>query len=91
VWYRNTGSGNSLMRNPHRRDELRDEHDLTGLEMEAAGIMDTLPTGVIRGVGDYGNVQKNKGWQPYAAAAAAVYAKGVLYTIKPKEPQAQDG
>jgi nucleoside phosphorylase len=84
VWYGNIGSGNSMMRNPRRRDQLRDEHDLIGLEMEAAGIMNTLPTGVIRGVCDYGDGQKNKDWQPYAAAVAAVYARGILYTISPK-------
>ena len=49
-----------MMRNPRWRDELRDEHDLIGLEMEAAGIMNTLPTGVIRGIYDYGDGQKNK-------------------------------
>lgn len=84
VWYGNIGSGNSMMRNPRRRDALRDEHDLIGLEMEASGIMNTLPTGVIRGVCDYGDAQENKDWQPYAAAVAAVYARGVLYTISPK-------
>jgi nucleoside phosphorylase len=72
------------MRNPRRRDELRDKYDLIGLEMEAAGVMNTLPTGVIRGVCDYGDSHKNKDWQPYAAAVAAVYAKGILYTINPK-------
>lgn len=73
------------MRNPRWRDELRDEHDLIGLEMEAAGIMNTLPTGVIRGIYDYGDGQKNKDYQLYAAATAAVYyARGILYTISPK-------
>jgi nucleoside phosphorylase len=91
VWYGNIGSGNSLMRNPQRRDELRDKHDLIGLEMEAAGVMNILPTGVIRGVCDYGDGQKNKIWQPYAAAVAAVYAKGILYTINPKVVQAKKG
>lgn len=87
VWYGNIGSGNSMMRNHQRRDTLRDEHDLIGLEMEAAGVMNILPTGVIRGVCDYGDGQKNKDWQPYAAAVAAVYAKGILYTITPKAGQ----
>jgi nucleoside phosphorylase len=91
VWYGNIGSSNSMMRNAQRRDELRDKYDLIGLEMEAAGIMNTLPTGVIRGVCDYGDGQKNNDWQPYAAAVAAVYAKGVLYTIAPKVLQAQKG
>lgn len=84
VFYGNIGSGNSMMRNARRRDDLRDKYDLIGLEMEAAGVMNTLPTGVVRGVCDYGDGQKNKDWQPYAAAVAAVYAKGILYTITPK-------
>jgi nucleoside phosphorylase len=91
VWYGNIGSGNSMMRNPRRRDELRDRHDLIGLEMEAAGVMNTLPTGVIRGVCDYGDGQKNKAWQPYAAAVAAAYAKGILSTISPKVVRTQQG
>ncbi|KIX93064.1 uncharacterized protein Z520_11121, partial [Fonsecaea multimorphosa CBS 102226] len=84
VWYGTIGSGSTLMKDAAQRDQLRDEHDLIGLEMEAAGIMNTLAPGVIRGVCDYGDAQKNKDWQPYAAAAAAAYAKGVLYTINPK-------
>jgi nucleoside phosphorylase len=91
VWYGNIGSGSSMMRNAQRRDELRDKYDLIGLEMEAAGIMNTLPTGVIRGVCDYGDSQKNKDWQPYAAAVAAVYAKGILYTISPKAGRTPKG
>ncbi|PGH19056.1 hypothetical protein AJ79_00090 [Helicocarpus griseus UAMH5409] len=81
VWYGSIGSGNSLMRNSQRREQLRDKYNLIGLEMEAAGIMNTLPAGVIRGVCDYGDARKNKDWQPHAAAVAAVYAKGLLYTI----------
>lgn len=83
VWYGSIGSGNSLMRNPERRDKLRDKYGLIGLEMEAAGVMNVLPTGVIRGVCDYGDGFKNKTWQPYAAAVAAVYARGILCTIHP--------
>lgn len=91
VWYGNIGSGNAMMSNARRRDELRDRYDLIGLETEAAGIMNTLPAGVIRGVCAYGDGQKNKDWQPYAAAVAAVYAKGILLTIHPKVVQAQQG
>jgi nucleoside phosphorylase len=84
VWYGSIGSGDKLMKNAQKRDELRDEFDLIGLEMEAAGAMNTIPVGVIRGVCDYGDTQKNKEWQPYAAAMAAAYAKAVLYKIRPK-------
>jgi hypothetical protein len=47
-------------------------------EMEAAGLMNTFPCLVIRGICDYSDSHKNKMWQPYAAAAAAAVAKEIL-------------
>ncbi|KAF4507931.1 hypothetical protein G6O67_004377 [Ophiocordyceps sinensis] len=85
VWYGSIGSGEKLMKNARKRDELRDRHDLIGLEMEAAGTMSRIPVGVIRGVCDYGDAHKNKEWQPYAAAMAAAYAKAVLAELVPKD------
>jgi hypothetical protein len=76
-----------LVKSAKKRDELRDKFDLIGLEMEAAGIMNKIPVGVIRGVCDYGDAQKNKAWQPYAAAMAAAYAKYLLNTITPTQRQ----
>jgi nucleoside phosphorylase len=90
VWYGSIGSGDQLMKNARKRDELRDKFDLIGLEMEAAGTMDTIPVGVIRGVCDYGDAQKNKEWQPYAAAMAAAYAKAVLCKIRPKRNRREE-
>jgi hypothetical protein len=87
VWYGPIGSGDKLMKNAKKRDELRDKFNLIGLEMEAAGTINTIPVGVIRGVCDYGDAQKNKEWQPYAAAMAAAYARAVLYEIKPRKNQ----
>jgi nucleoside phosphorylase len=84
VWYGNIGSGDKLMKNAEKRDELRDKFNLIGLEMEAAGAISTISVSTIRGVCDYGDAQKNKEWQPYAAAMAAAYAKAVLYQIRPE-------
>ncbi|GAP82800.2 putative nacht and wd domain protein [Rosellinia necatrix] len=81
VWYGPIGSGEKLLKNASKRDELRDKYNLIGLEMEAAGTMNRIPVGVIRGVCDYGDVHKNKEWQPYAAAMAAAYAKAILHEI----------
>jgi hypothetical protein len=72
------------VKNSQKRNELRDKYNLIGLEMEAAGIMNCIPVGVIRGVCNYGDEHKNKEWQPYAAAMAAAYAKAVLHEILPK-------
>ncbi|KAF3938967.1 hypothetical protein ABW19_dt0202954 [Dactylella cylindrospora] len=85
VWYGPIGSGDKLMKSSTKRDELRDKYNIIGLEMEAAGTMNHIPVGVIRGVCDYGDEHKNKEWQPYAAAMAAAYAKTVLCHILPKE------
>ncbi|KAH0433907.1 nacht and wd domain protein [Colletotrichum camelliae] len=81
VWYGPIGSGEKLMKNGRQRDELRDKYNIIGLEMEAAGTMNRIPVGVIRGVCDYADEHKNKQWQPYAAAMAAAYAKAVLREI----------
>lgn len=84
VWYGPIGSGDKLMKNACKRNELRDRYNIIGLEMEAAGTMNSIPVGVIRGVCDYGDEYKDKQWQPYAAAMAAAYAKAVLARIPPK-------
>ncbi|KAL4805677.1 hypothetical protein BDV18DRAFT_12049 [Aspergillus unguis] len=84
VWYGSIGSGDQLLKSSRDRDELRDRYNVIGLEMEAAGIMNEIPVGNIRGVCDYGDERKNKDWQPYAAAMAAAFAKGVLAEIIPK-------
>ncbi|KAL6788179.1 hypothetical protein J3E68DRAFT_131550 [Trichoderma sp. SZMC 28012] len=85
VWYGSIGSGDKLMKNAQKRNELRDKYNIIGLEMEAAGTMDQIPVGVIRGVCDYGDEHKNDEWQPYAAAMAAAYARAVLAEIRPKD------
>lgn len=84
VWYGSIGSGEKLMKNAPKRNELRDKYNVIGLEMEAAGTMNRIHVGVIRGVCDYGDEHKTKGWQPYAAAMAAAYAKAILHEIPPK-------
>ncbi|KUL81429.1 hypothetical protein ZTR_09186 [Talaromyces verruculosus] len=85
VWYGSIGSGDKLLKNAERRNELRDKYNVIGLDMAAAGTMNQIPVGVIRGVCDYGNEHKNKEWQPYAGAMAAAYAKAALYQILPKK------
>ncbi|KAK7404060.1 hypothetical protein QQX98_010146 [Neonectria punicea] len=91
VWYGPIGSGEKLMKNARKRNELRDKHNIIGLEMEAAGTMNRIPVGVVRGVCDYGDEHKNKEWQPFAAATAAAYAKAVLAEISPKSVARKEG
>lgn len=70
--------GDEVMRDSTRRDQLAKEHDVICFEMEAAGVMETLPCLVIRGIADYCDSHKNKDWQAYAAGVAAGFARCVL-------------
>ena len=82
VHYGNIASGNYVMRDGITRDKLSSE--LGGVlcfEMEAAGLMNSFPCLVIRGICDYADSHKSKKWQPYAAATAAACAKEVLSVI----------
>jgi nucleoside phosphorylase len=75
-------SGNQVMKDGVTRDRLSME--LGGIlcfEMEAAGLMNNFQCLIIRGICDYADSHKNKGWQPYAAATAAACAKELLMTI----------
>jgi nucleoside phosphorylase len=86
VHYGTIASGNQVMRDGTTRDRLSSE--LGGVlcfEMEAAGLMNSFPCLVIRGICDYADSHKNKKWQPYAAATAAACAKEVLSVIPAAE------
>jgi hypothetical protein len=63
------------------REKLRKELDILCFEMEAAGLVDSFPCLVIRGISDYADSHKNDLWQGYAAAAAAAYAKELMSVI----------
>ncbi|KAF4457351.1 hypothetical protein F53441_680 [Fusarium austroafricanum] len=91
VWYGTIGSGEKLTKSARKRNELRDRYGVIGLEMEAAGTMNTIPVGVIRGACDYADEHKNKEWQPYAAAMAAAYAKAVIHELGPRKAAPRQG
>ena len=84
VHYGTIASGNQVMRNATERDKVSAELDgVLCFEMEGAGLMNTFPCLVVRGICDYSDSHKNKKWQPYAAGTAAAYAKEVLSAIPP--------
>jgi nucleoside phosphorylase len=81
VHFGNIASSNQLQISAAERNRVQQEHDVICFEMEAAGVMDEYPCVVVRGICDYADSHKNKGWQNYAAATAAAYAKGLLDMI----------
>lgn len=81
VHYGNIASGNSVMRDGVKRDQIGRKHDALCFEMEAAGLTDVIGCLIIRGICDYADSHKNKRWQKYAAATAAAYAKELLGVV----------
>ncbi|KAF3929056.1 hypothetical protein ABW20_dc0104296 [Dactylellina cionopaga] len=78
-------SGNQVMKHGSTRDRLGQELDILCFEMEAAGLMDSFPVLVVRGVADYSDSHKNKQWQEYSSATAAAYTKELLLMIPATE------
>lgn len=84
IHYGVIASGNTLVKTAHEREEIlkRLPENLRSkclcIEMEAAGLMNTFPCIVIRGICDYADSHKNDRWQKYAAATAAAFAKEFL-------------
>jgi nucleoside phosphorylase len=90
VHYGTIASGNQVIKTASERDRLSTE--LGGVlcfEMEAAGLMNSFPCLVIRGICDYADSHKNKQWQMYAAGTAAAYAKEILSVIPSDKVEAE--
>jgi nucleoside phosphorylase len=81
IHYSLIASGDQVIKHAGTRDSIARKEDILCFEMEAAGLMDKLPSLVIRGICDYCDSHKNKQWQEYAALAAAAYAKGLLSQV----------
>ena len=77
-------SGERVMQDPRRRDELSKlHHNAICIEMEAAGVIEDTHCLVIRGIADYADSHKYWSWQNYAAATAAAFARELLCKIRP--------
>jgi len=79
-------SANELLRNPVKRDALRDRFGVKAVEMEGSGIADatwnhSIGYLVVRGTCDYCDSHKNDDWREYAAAVAAGYTKALIESI----------
>ncbi|KAK8130828.1 kinesin light chain [Apiospora sp. TS-2023a] len=65
LFFGTIASGNQVMKDGPTRDRYSQE--LGGVlcfEMEAAGLMNSFPCLVVRGICDYADAHKNKRWQP---------------------------
>ncbi|GLY99914.1 FxSxx-COOH system tetratricopeptide repeat protein [Actinoplanes sp. NBRC 103695] len=89
VHYGTIASGDILLRDEVKRDELAAEHGVLAVEMEGSGIAaGAAQLGrhwfMIRAVADYcDNVGKNDLWHPYSSLAAAAYVRAMLAACHP--------
>jgi len=88
-------SANELLKDPVKRDLLRDHFGVKAVEMEGSGIADaTWISGkgylVIRGICDYCDIHKNDVWQEYASAVAAGYAVALIESMPSPFPVGAD-
>jgi nucleoside phosphorylase len=84
-------SGDSVIKSAVHRDRIAKQENVIAFEMEGAGVWDEVPCIVVKGVCDYADCHKHKGWQNFAAAVAAAAAKAIFerYTqTDRKEPEA---
>lgn len=80
VHFGRVGAGDTLLKDPVVRDELRAKHDILAVEMESAGLRDagwsrSQEIGVIRGVVDYCDGNKNDDWHIVGALNAAAVTR----------------
>ncbi|RPA77133.1 hypothetical protein BJ508DRAFT_191287, partial [Ascobolus immersus RN42] len=71
-------SGEKLLRDAELRDKLSKPNNILCFEMEAVGVINSLPCLVIRGISDYCDSHKNDIWHGYAAATAAAFARQIF-------------
>ncbi|RFU28291.1 hypothetical protein B7463_g8021, partial [Scytalidium lignicola] len=91
VHFDGVASGDQVIKSAQHRDCIAKQENIVAFEMEGAGLWETIPTIVIKGVCDYADSHKNKEWQLYAAATAAACAKSMLKIWRPTIRPVQNG
>lgn len=86
VFYGPIASANRLLKNPVKRDELREKFKIKAVEMESSGIADAtwnreIGYLAVRGICDYCDSHKGDDWQDYAALIAAAYTRTLIESI----------
>ncbi|KAK4063062.1 hypothetical protein Trihar35433_8857 [Trichoderma harzianum] len=91
VHYGLIASSNTTIEDAELRDRIHKElgKKLLCVETEGAGLMNSFPCIVIRGICDYADSHKNKTWQKYAAAVAAAFAKELLGCVQSSDVEGE--
>lgn len=75
-------SGDTVLKCGTGREQYADTSQIIAFEMEGTGVAKDMDCLVIKGVSDYADSHKHKGWQPYAASVAAACMKALLAQIR---------
>ncbi|KAH7175986.1 putative kinesin [Dactylonectria macrodidyma] len=78
VHVRAVASGDTVIKSATDRDRLSREAGVIAFKIEGAGVWDEVHCIVVKGVCDYADCHKHKGWQNFAAATAASASKAIL-------------
>ncbi|KAJ3549538.1 hypothetical protein NM208_g451 [Fusarium decemcellulare] len=78
------------IRDPSVRDELAGQENVLCFDTEAAGLMNTFPYLLIRGIADYADTHSNSTWRGYAGAAACAYARHLMHVLNEKDVMEAD-
>ncbi|PYH42662.1 ankyrin repeat protein [Aspergillus saccharolyticus JOP 1030-1] len=81
VHYGLIATGHHAVRHGATRDTLPYKQGVLSSETGAIGLKDAAQYLIIRGICNYADSHRSKLWHPYAAVAAAAYAKEVLSFI----------
>ena len=88
------GCANTVLKSAKIRGTLKKIFRIKAVEMESSGIAEAAWQHgkgyfIVRGICDFANDDKNKVWQPYAAAAAAAFARELIETMPLSTPVAE--
>lgn len=88
-------AANKLLKNPKKRDYLREKFGIKAVEMESSGIADAawnhgIGYLTVRGVCDYCDSKKGDSWQKYAAVIAAAYTRVLFENMPSGETNTKD-
>ena len=90
IHFGGVASADHVMKSARHRDSIARQGNVIAFEMEGAGLWEAMPTIAVKGVCDYADSHKNKGWQSYAAATAASCAKDILMKWRPAKTQSRE-
>ncbi|KAH0445690.1 hypothetical protein KCU90_g165, partial [Aureobasidium melanogenum] len=78
IHYGSIATSNTILKNAIARDHITRELNVICLDSEAAGLMNTLPCLVVKGIADYADTHRNNEWKGFAVLAASAYTKQLL-------------